>query len=1058
MEPFSVPRSAGSWGKLGALKVRIPTSSQASMSEASAAHSAVSSEAASVIEGLKRLREDCNKVAEYNSSLSKAIHKRQEEQGKRAIIERRERNKSELTERVLRLDSDWTYNMLKLVMNAWRLRAYRGRRLLQHFGQDVTLSFSKKRWLSHWQLVNFEKRGDVQAERLLRQREADVSGLQQQLRDVEFRMQEDCRRRDLQRLGNLEMLCCRRLLQTCLAALAANAQEADLQRRRAKTSEGSVSLMSSRRTPRFLQDCLEAWHALATCRPDCSSNQRVEGALERRIALAVSAFLNGQLDRLCKLAFDGWCAVAIVDRNAALAAAHSKVLEAHASERQQVSSAHRNNNLARIAVVRILHCQKNLMADSYRAWARQCVQQVCEAREMKLRLKAAHEAEMAHRREQGEQLWGEAFEASERSALSHIYFLRWVQSHVRPEMESRTIMVLERKRRRDETQKSKSLVHSLQVAQAVMVGGQLLSNLIVGRWQRYAFRVWRAEEKSVEADEERHALHDLRALRAQSAKLTAERDALQETLVSTHCSLMKLRQVSQEVLILWPSYMRIRLLRRSIIAWRLGVWSFVMEHDLEWQERQRIAKDQAWDTCHRQRRDARSLQSAKVLEFAWTSQSLSDVLTLWFEFTCKERHARDSHVLSLEEEARYSQTERTCAETAELVRSRRAKKLLNASPTSHLWGNTFKRGGWMDNLSFLQVVVWSWISCTGSMQKLKIAYQWTQIPAARIFNAGALRRLVETIFSLWVRSARISATQAVNGEAFEETIQSQEEARVEKACRSRILICQKTALIRGALYAWQRLHLDAERQVQEVQAVRQHWSAEEDRARQRFHTSERPLPGLWRLAELSTKRVHATEVCRDVISAWRQESLFGKAENKLMETSREAQTAAEVQHRFETLVCERWRDRSIQFRGRLAPLRELMTVLSAWATVIRKERATRWRQRSLARGMAIASQRIQDLQQRSARILFESWQASVCRARRQWLERRAQWLKAAISRTQVATPNNDPFRSLLPAVQEPLPSPPGDSGVYPLSPLEASPTSPDADFAARLGRFTFGLQ
>jgi len=355
--------------------------------------------------------------------------------------------------------------------------------------------------------------------------------------------------------------------------------------------------------------------------------------------------------------------------------------------------------------------------------------------------------------------------------------------------------------------------------------------------------------------------------------------------------------------------------------------------------------------------------------------------------------------------------------------------------------------GSKDKAGVLRMFMWQWRSIIagclpGSMDhKLRMRHL---LKTTTLFRAS--HWLLEATMRLWACISLQTLAQAASGEMLEQTLIRAQEAQ--KESKLKLHLAAGWSARRQTFMAWRRLHLQMRNQAEELQA-RQRWGMQEDAARRQFRRAEDQLKGFWSLTARRVTACHGIEALSEVFSAWAKEAYFGRAENGLVAGVREVQTMADVQRRFETIVCERWAERSLLLVRQARVQGELLALLAAWLFTARNERALRRKSRGHARAAAIARQRLASLNQSRTRTAFDSWQSAVCLARRLWIEKRCRWLEQSIGRS--AAPQS---RNSMPK-EKPVPTPEDSGEVWSLT---LSAPGPDTDFAARLGRFTFGMR
>eukprot|EP00930_Biecheleria_cincta_P009105 TRINITY_DN11075_c0_g1_i5.p1 TRINITY_DN11075_c0_g1~~TRINITY_DN11075_c0_g1_i5.p1 ORF type:complete len:614 (+),score=106.56 TRINITY_DN11075_c0_g1_i5:43-1884(+) len=559
----------------------------ASVSEPASEASAVGATAANLLEGLRRLREDCHRLAEYNSTLNKALSKKQQHQSIQAARHRRHEVTARLQERLSRLLGDWCSRVLGLVLRSWRLRAHRNQRLLHGLAQTELQGLALRKWLGHWCLIVLSATGCAMLERQDRDAEATIAGIHLDALQAERLVHLSDRQRSHQRLQSLEMFRRRRSLHSYFSAFVQWVWETRHQELRHSVLERGIALLSKLGVRRLLQDCLASWYALALRNPKGAAAMWEHSALESRIQGYVAVQQMGDAEKTRRLIFDAWHFSALAHCRDREASELSEMQDKACWEEQQVSFACRNQTVARLAFCRIAHCESLLSFACLHAWKRLASFERSEAEHTLLQVRSALEVELTRRRRHAEGLWGHAVEATRNELLLRAYFLRWSFAYVHPVLAQTQAVVQESQITRVELQASQRGQQGLRKEIAATELAACLSKQTRPQ-QRLAMNVWRLPERTVEAEALRAAAVDMRAAHAASAELASERLVLNDALGASHQGILRLRDVAKETVL--ASTTHPRLLRTALAAWRISTLASASEGECAWHEQRRRSK------------------------------------------------------------------------------------------------------------------------------------------------------------------------------------------------------------------------------------------------------------------------------------------------------------------------------------------------------------------------------------------------------------------------------------------------------------------------------------
>lgn len=185
-------------------KLQHPTKGQM---ESSPAELGVTVEALQLLQELKKRRQECSHVKQFNTLLHQAIEQRRKEQD---ITGARRWPKANILERLSREEAARMASKMSQMLRLWKLRAFRSQHLLADFFQHHLSAFLKRRLLRSWHLACFDNASHVEDGLLEKQKL--MEGVQTKVDHARQQLKRDCLH---SRTKGLSLLECSARLQAC---------------------------------------------------------------------------------------------------------------------------------------------------------------------------------------------------------------------------------------------------------------------------------------------------------------------------------------------------------------------------------------------------------------------------------------------------------------------------------------------------------------------------------------------------------------------------------------------------------------------------------------------------------------------------------------------------------------------------------------------------------------------------------------------------------------------------------------------------------------------------
>ncbi|CAE8700073.1 unnamed protein product, partial [Polarella glacialis] len=985
----------------------------------------VGNKAAELLKGLRRLREDCFRVAEYNSSLAAEINQHQLDQVNQAASARRLRLSGVLHDRESQLLAARNEIALWAIFRAWRLKAYR-QRLLLNFGEEEVDSFQRLRWLGWWRVANLESLSCTGIDRHWNENQSLVASHRSILEEAQKESNAAGLRRQNLRFHRLEASCRRCALRRCLCAFSNFTREAVRERSGKRVGLFCANLSTTRDVKWTAKACLKQWHLLMSQR---HLNGHFACIVESTSIRGLSDAEQQRASSMCKLILDNWSAAAASLLSEAEEHAQ-KNLALAVQQRRDAEMTHKLSGTTRIAMVFMASDDRALTLTYYTAWGRHTFLKKAEAEEEQFRLETASPPELHHRTELAQKIWGRGVQASSRLMLLQTHLARWWLGLNFPQLQQRKTALQEHLRTSDDLLKCRSRMSEIRAVRAVVDGSENLLRPIRARlrtaWRRLTIP---QATMSPEAEAELNAERDVVAARAEIGQLIAEQKLLKDSLASQYQEVIQTRRSASEVLVLFASWRQTQWLRHGVLTWRLGAMAAMLEREEAWHMLQLSTEAESLRVLHQGRKDGRTKRAIQVVSIMWSTTNLSLFVEFWRRQTRKEildklLQAAQAEVKAADEKL---QGEKDAREQQAQAR------YLKALNKSGLFGDSEKL--------ILRTYLLEWRQAiksedTGNAKLLRV---WNLMDSC-VFDVTP--QLVVACLQLWGSVTGLRRSQAVVEKVWSSTLLDQRKVALLASIEARLSEGYDDALLLGSLAAWRRLRNEAQVEKVADMAHRQ-WAHQEEVVDKWCQAAENQREKTWRFVGRRSAALHNSELLRDAIAGWSQEALFGGAEQAARDAFMEVHSMPEVQLRFESIVCDRWIERCLLLRQNCRIRCMVASLLPKWLHEARVSRVERQSLKGRSRAYLMATRAVAEMSHIETRFCFDSWQGAVCIARRRWLEKRVRWLEASLGAPAIASsPRPLAVLSLGETTQ------PGSAAP--------SPRLRDPNFAARLERFTSG--
>ncbi|CAJ1392885.1 unnamed protein product [Effrenium voratum] len=926
---------------------------------------------------LWRLREECLQIKAYNEALNKAIEVQRQEKERADRQNARHRRRDALDETMCRQREALAQRLKRRALLTWHLpsrRCHFQRLALEREGT----AFWRGRWLRAWRLACIDSQL-LSQEEVRREREMLASGVDAKLEKAKADLRAARRRHLSLHLTALDRAKESAEWQICQRVFLSWSWQVSLE----AIHRRQVMLLESRcRSSRFLQDMLLMWRSL--CEPH--RLPRVP-CLEARSVLVLEQMA---VDRL-RVIIDAWSHEAgfLEKRQAAANFQQIFPLRAAAFLAQRLEAA--------AASASLWQWRRFTRAHAWEAWSK-----ATQSRQER-------EAEMSSRRHLADLRWRSEFEAVAGSLLLRWALSHWVASWLSPQRSARQKAQQENLRLQSFLAESEGRAMMRAREPAVAAGALRIGSLVHGRLRLALGLLAPAAEESV--------FQQLQVCQASASRSAAERQSMEDWFVEQQHGVGRARRTAQEVAGAWVAYLQLRLFRRSLLAWRVGMLKLQVERKRQWQEMQRRSQADAY----RERCRDKQAKAAEALFSSTGHQSVRLALRQWHGVAFKERRSKEIARLREQSQARIAQQQRRI-EQANLATIRYRE---------HAFAPFFAASE-EGSAKWLQIFLWDWKRAVTSSASKRILRLWRIIASMELFKCKVW--LAESCIRLWACVVRVARLEASAEDHLLPIMAIQAEARLQASVEARIAAGESLLLLHTLLCAWRRF-----RQVEmlklEVQRACQRWNGEERKVMQTLRDVEHSVGKVWGFAVHAMDKHHAREDLRDVLLAWAQEACYGKVETQLLAACEEAHKGPQEQRRFEAMVRERWTDRSLRFHQRDRARSCVASYLSSWRQAALQETAQRRRRERKERAASVIERWLDQERLREVQSIFDAWQLAVCSARQQWLEQRRRWLETVLEHSDAAW-----AQPAVPSLQE-----------------KAFQPQQELDFAAKLQQFTFGL-
>jgi len=784
----------------------------------------------------------------------------------------------------------------------------------------------------------------------------------------------------------------------------------------ARSHKTQVALLLFPQHSRLLQDIVSGWHSILRCTGQQNLTFRIVESRSEEIARCTVTRLS--------LVFYTW-------RHAAAFA-----------EKMQAAATFRTTFPLRTALSCILRLRRVQLAGSLWRW-RQSAKRDLQKEEKQVAFgKCRMEETLSSRRQLADLGWKSIYEDAQGWNLLKTCLSSWIWSAMSPRLSERRASLQEVQRKRFRLAAVEGQACKVRKALAALVCASYLSQLLC-RKQRTALKCWRFAKAT------NGIFGELEAAQSSAALLALNRRCLEDWFVRQHHAVLGARQAAQEVAAAWALYLEKNLFRRAIVAWRVGSLVSQSERRRQWQDMQRKAEG---DSAELEKQEAIRAKAAEVLFCSSAEQLLPLILKRWRRLAFKEKRSREVELLRQQSQARLQEQQRKLEQA----------QLATARYRNHAFASCFVTSA-VGSANWLRIFLWDWKRAVTSSTSIKILRLWYVVAAMEIFKCK--RWLLEFCLRLWAALVRIPLMRKAQAQ-LQPILVLHEEASIE----SRIIAGESFLLQYVVICTWRRF-LRAELLKLEVKQVCREWNSEEEQVARTLDLVQQQISRIWVWADLCMRRFQAREDLRDAILAWAQVSRLASQEAHLRKALEEAQMGPQVQQHLESIVCIRWRQRSLTFHDHESQHSCLASSFLAWRMAGLHERAMRRRTRSRDRAVSIVEQWTGSCHLQAQRLVFDGWQTVLCSARQRWLDKRRSQLQQML---QWHFPGSHAASGTQPQLHDQemqQPSRAAASGTQPQlhdqemqQPSRASPAasgsqpqSLEMEFAAKLRQFTFGL-
>lgn len=958
-------------------KLQHPTKGQM---ESSPAELGVTGEALQLLQELKKRRQECSHVKQFNTLLHQAIEQRRKEQD---ITGARRWPKANILERLSREEVARMASKMSQMLRLWKLRAFRSQHLLADFFQHHLSAFLKRRLLRSWHLACFDNASHVEDGLLEKQKL--MEGVQTKVDHARQQLKRDCLH---SRTKGLSLLECSARLQACRQVMtfwaAIAAVEVD------RRSHMRLHVLFNRSS---VEDFFHIWAEFSKRRQQSTSADGSVEKISERTLVAVAAPRLRVMLVLWRMAADLEAADKETPQVTKAAATESRVGKTLCSQL-----------LLRTAAQHVRRIECSLLASSLRAWRRN----IAECDDVSLAWKRKQElCQLVHRRKLVAEQRSSAWQAAAHHQLLCRYFGSWATCLAAAPKQRRIDVEAARHGLKKEASESVRRLHDLQSVTASLAGAAHLSSAIC-RKMRVALSLCRKNLGCAEAESD--VFEKLQAARESCASLVGRRRKMEDWFVQQHHSVLAAREAAQQVARAWAVYLTLKLFRTVIVSWRISTLKAAFERERQWQDLQRKAKEDTSADSVLEKQRAAQTKVAQVMMKSLDEGSLRLIFLRWHRVAFKERRQKQIVLFRQESEARLEARRR----------QQNQAELTTARYREHAFAS-FTAAGSVGSPSWLRLFLWDWRRAVTSSTSKRILRVWRIIASMEIFKCK--RWLLEFCVQVWAALTCGSSLQAMNSEWFRKRQHVRKKEQLQETLWARLAAGHAQCLLHDTFSAWRRSH-QAEEVRDEVKLVCEQWNDEEQAARRHQQRITWQLSCLRSWAYRSMTTLQNFQDLRDAFLAWAQEIRFAKAEAALEVSCSEVQNGPDAQQRLESLVRESWIERSLYANSRQRRNGHMALVWFAWKAAAQETRVARKRERRKHRAHVIEQQRTSEWQKCTKRLVLDSWQMVLCTNRRLWLENRRRWLQSSLEvlRPESAEANEADLRALQSSLQSDFPS------------------------------------
>lgn len=1027
-------------------------------------------EAADLLAGLRRLREDCFQVAEYSSSLTVALDKSARDRGLKANLERRALRAEKLQARQLQWEATKARAVLEAAVCAWGISARRWGAVVG-CGIEQSSAYVQFRLFAGWRRLTLQEQWVATAHR----RQEELASVMRQLRSEAAELQSwiwaaQERSAVLAFSAVLEAVSTG-LQRTCFSRWTNLAQKAAQKKKRDMETLRIVGSIWCKHSAFSLEESFRHWHALAVEQQELLGIGRHQACVDKRTCQLLMALLQRDQTRVAQIALRAWLNECTFSQESQEMDEHFQALEQQCRLRAEAGIELRRKFVSQsMALLFVDAVDLQVFLDAWKdeLWHRRAWQD-----EEKLRQAGLALSQWSAHRGQLSAAWQARFASLAAHRTLQLCLAKWLCALCASQDVKRQAAVARHQEicrsAQSWTQRSRELDTEDAVRELVRLLRSRRIASVRAAWQRWTTAPVPSGASYLGCTgAEQDARRELVNARARLAGYVAEKKQLEDALANSHRAVLARMQESRETFCMWATIWGEAVARRALVSWKLAAAAEHAARAEPLRELQAATEEEALRSRLQGAREAQRSCALRLLQKQLVAASLSVSLRMWRQHASEERSASAIRRAELEAEARQSLLAQQCDyQRRHHVSRHRQTAVALVLTRAHA-----------DNADLLQLSLWGWrralrVARVNAACTLRL---WGLQQLVSIFDA--VPHMVRACFCLWGGLAGLAVAdfhvQSVAEQTWAETLHGQRHARLVLVLCGALEAGHRRSVLHSMFVAWQRLH--EERRVDKAAGlVQDRWRRQDEASKAKSSQMAGYREGLCRLEFWRAAEIHRIKDLHKALLLWKLEAQGQKVQREVVVWEESAFELPETQQRFEAVVRERWVDRCLLLRDRGELLRAGMRAFGSWQAATHSLRWERRcmqsrRQASWVREHCVVAQRASMI-----RLSFSGWQGAACRIRRRWLERRCRWLEraqqAAARAGSVAAAAQSPAATragfgearqagVLQGHLRPHPSPPESvkaADSHSSGGLAAAGASPDAEFAARLQKFTFGF-